>query len=331
MFKRRGFVKSVSMFGLSLCLPKAIGISELKESRKKIVGVVGLDTSHSPTLIRVINSSDHFEVTTAFTTVSMDFPLSANRVDRFTREVKGMGVEVVLTLKELLDKVDYVLLCTVDPRLHLSQAKEILRSGKRVFIDKPMAASLKEVVKIFRVSKKFNVPTFTSSALRFMQSAVKIRNGDFGKVIGADVYSPISYQPIFPELYWYGIHGIELLFTVMKPGCLRVKRFNTTKYDIITGVWADGRVGNFRGLKTGKAKFGGQVFTEKGLFRMDDYQGVEPLRHAVLDYFETGKVAVGSQETIEIFAFMEAAHESSKRNGEWVLIDEILDKVGLVH
>jgi hypothetical protein len=316
------------MFGMGMSVSNVAGFVNPIDLKKKSVGIVGMDTSHSPALVRAVNDSENYRVTTAFTTVSLDFPLSVNRVERFTNEIIQMGVEVVRTLEQLLAKVDYVLLCTVDPRLHLRQAEEIIKSGKKVFIDKPMAANLKDVVKIFRMSKKYGVPTFTSSSVRFMASAMGLRNGEMGKVHGADIFGPISYQSIFPELYWYGIHGVELLFTVMRPGCLKVRRLTTAKYDFITGVWADGRIGNYRGLKNSRINFGGQVFTDKGLGKMDDFEGMEGLHHGIIDYFDTGKVPVQPLESIEIFAFMEAAHESSKRNGEWVLIGEILEKIG---
>ncbi|MEW2923117.1 Gfo/Idh/MocA family oxidoreductase [Muricauda sp. ANG21] len=325
-YNRRSFAKSASLFGIGMALPNVSGVIGGKGPIKKLVGIVGMDTSHSPALVRAFNSSENYRVTTAFTTVSKDFPPSANRVERFTKEIVDMGVEVVRTLNELLDKVDYVLLCTVDPRLHLKQAKEIFRSGKRVFIDKPMATSLKEVIKISKISEKYGGTFFTSSSLRFMGSALEIRNGQNGKVLGADIFAPISYQSILPELYWYGIHGLELLYTVMKPGCIKVRRMSGKNFDFIIGVWADDRIGSYRGFKNTRISFGGRVFTDEGLVNMDDFEGLEPLHHAILRYFDTGEVPVGSHETIELFAFMEAAHVSVGRNGDWVFIDEIMDK-----
>ncbi|WP_034043004.1 Gfo/Idh/MocA family protein [Wocania ichthyoenteri] len=328
---RRNFIKMTSIAGAGITM---IGSSAFAKNKTQIkgqgsVGIVGMDTSHSPILVKAINRSENgYIVTTAFTTVSLDFPLSTNRVEKFTAEIKSMGIEIVSTIEELLDKVDFVLLCTVDGRLHLKQAEKILKAGKRVFIDKPMATSLKNVIEIFNLSKKYNIPTFTSSAVRFMDEVQMVRKGNIGKVLGADTYAPVSYQPIYPELYWYGIHGIEMLFTLMKTGCQKVKRLTTNNYDIVTGVWDEGRIGNYRGMKNKMGKFGGQAFGNKGVSYLGEFMGFEPLHHAILYYFDTGKAPVQPKETIEIFAFMEAAHESSRKNGEWITIRSVLDKAG---
>lgn len=328
---RRNFIKMTSIVGAGITM---IGSSVFAKNKTEIkgqgsVGIVGMDTSHSPALVKAINSSENgYYVTTAFTTVSLDFPLSVNRVEKFTAQIENMGVKIVQTLEELLDKVDFVLLCTVDGRLHLEQALKIFKARKRVFIDKPLAASLKDVIEIFNLSKKYNIPTFTSSAVRFMEKAQRVRKGSIGKVIGADTFARVSYQPIYPELYWYGIHGIELLFTLMQSGCQRVKRLTTNDFDLVTGDWGEGRIGNYRGMKYKMGKFGGQAFGDKGVSYLGEFKGLEPLHYAILHYFNTGEVPVQPKETIEIFAFMEAAHESSRKNGEWITIKSVLDKVG---
>ena len=325
--KRRNFIKNVSILGAGISM---VGTSTFANTKKsKCIGIVGMDTSHSPTLVKAINGEDNgYQVTAAFTTVSLDFPPSVDRVKKFTKQISDMGVEIVSTIEELLEKVDYVLLLTVDGRRHLEQAEKIFKAGKKVFIDKPMAASLEDVIAIFDLSKKYNIPTFTSSAVRFMETAQKVRGGSIGNVLGASTFAPVAYQPTHPELYWYGIHGIELLFTLMQTGCQKVKRQKTAHYDLITGDWGDGKIGTYRGLQNKMQQYGGQAFGEKDVADLGRFKDFDPLHHAILHYLNTGEIPVTPQETIEIFAFMEAAHESSKQNGEWITLDEILDKVG---
>ncbi len=330
---RRDFIKKVSVLGAGLSLTPSYTYAKAASLKKIMgsgnIGIVGLDTSHSPAFAKVINSQNSgYKVTTAFTTVSPDIPASAERVDKFTQEISNLGIEVTSSLDMLIDKVDYIILNTVDGRLHLEQAKKILKSGKRVFINKPMAASLKDVIEIFNLSGKLGVPIFTSSSIRFMKKVQKVREGSIGRVLGADTYTPISYEPTHPDLFWYGIHGVEMLFTLMKVGCKRVKRLTTTQYDIVTGDWGDGRIGNYRGLKNKMQKYGGQAFGEKGVSYLGDFENFNPMVDEILHYFSTGEVPVQPNETIEIFAFMEAAHESTKNNGNWVLINDILEKSG---
>ena len=314
MNKRRDFVKEVSVASAgTLLLGPTFIDKKLKLFGKKInsVGIVGMDTSHSPHFVETINNSNSgYKVTTAFTTVSRDLPASLDRVEKFTAQIKSMGVEIVGSIDELLGKVDHVLLCTVDGRLHLHQAEKIFKAGKRVFIDKPMAASLADVIQIFALSKEYNIPTFSSSSVRFMKKAHEIRNGSIGNVQGAQVYAPIHYEPTHPKLYWYGIHGAELLYTVMKQGCKRVKSLTTEKYDMVIGDWGDGKIGTYCGLKNGMQEYGGQAFGDAG-----------PLVDEILHYFDTGEVPVEPSETIELFAFMDAAQKSEEEQGNWISIE----------
>src|SRR5438045_1682053 len=76
-------------------------------------------------------------------------------------------------------------------------------------------------------AKTAKVPLFCSSSLRFGKTTQAVAHGSIGKVKSAETFSPMSLEPTHPDLYWYGVHGCESLFTVMGTGCKSVKR-NTT-------------------------------------------------------------------------------------------------------
>ena len=192
-----------------------------------------------------------------------------------------------------------------------------------MFIDKPVAASLADAVAIFEASKKYDIPVFSASSLRYIKGAQDL---DKSKVIGADAYSPSTYEPTHPDLFWYGIHGVETLFTVMGTGCQEVTRIHTPDTDVVVGTWEGGRIGTFRGTRSGKSGYGGVVYTETGNVPLGPYGGYDPLLLEIINYFETGKVPVSPEETLEIFAFMTAADESKAQGGRPVNMQEVLKK-----
>lgn len=295
----------------------------------KRVGIVGLDTSHSMAFAKVLNATDAkpeyagYKVVAAYPYGSRDIESSSKRIPGYIEEIKKLNVEIADSLANLLKKVDVVLLETNDGRLHKEQALQILQAGKRVFIDKPMAASLADVLAIFDASKKYKIPLFSASSLRYMQGIESIEKS---QVLGADTFSPAVQEKTHPDLFWYGIHGVEPLFTVMGTGCREVVRVHTEGTDIVVGTWNDGRVGTFRGTRTGKHDYGGTVFTTAGNTKLGPYAGYEPLLAEIINYFETGKVPVTPEETIEIFAFMEAADESKRRGGAAVSLESVRGK-----
>lgn len=291
------------------------------QSVQKRVGVIGLDTSHSLAFTKLFNAENAsssllgYRVVAAYPYGSKTLALSRQRIPLQIEEIKKYGVKIVNSIAQLLQKVDVVLLETNDGRLHKEQALEIIKARKPLFIDKPLAASLSDGKLIFEAAKKFNVPLFSASSLRFMDIFKQIWSIKELKVLGADTYSPATIEPTHPDLFWYGIHGVEMLFAAMGPKCVSVNRFCTDETDVVVGKWDDGRIGTFRGTRNGKADFGGICFTSEGNFQLGPYLGYEPLLLEIVKFFETGIAPIEAKETLAILAFMEAAEESKFKQG----------------
>ena len=333
IFNRRDFVRTASMGGISLGLAGNLQpLSGISSSEGGKVGIIGLDTSHCIAFTKALNSADAgpefggYKITAAYPRGSSDIKSSAERIPGYTREVKNLGVEITNSIEELLSKVDVVLLETNDGRLHLEQALPVFKSGKRMFIDKPVAASLSDTIAIFEAARHYNVPVFSSSSLRFEQVTQEIAGGSIGKVLGADTYSPATIEQTHPDLFWYGVHGVEILFTLMGTGCKSVSRIYTENTDIVAGLWNDNRIGTFRGIRSGIYDIGGIAFGEKANLSLGKDHGYNPLLVKIIEFFKTGVVPVTSAETIEIFAFMAAAEESKFKGGIAVEIEEVMKK-----
>ncbi|MDR2389172.1 MAG: Gfo/Idh/MocA family oxidoreductase [Tannerellaceae bacterium] len=327
MINRRTFLKNGTVAGLGLLLPYRASTPEANLR----VGIIGLDTSHSTAFTRLLNSDTSiyggYKVLAAYPQGSKDIESSTRRIPAYTEEAKKLGVEIVSSIDELLEKTDVILLETNDGRLHLEQALEIFKAGKKVFIDKPVAASLTDAIAIYRAAEKYNVPVFSASSLRYMSRIDDILQKQIaGRVLGADTFSPCTLEATHPDLFWYGIHGIEALYTVMGIGCKSVSRVHTPDTDVVTGIWEDNRIGRFRGLRAGKTGYGGYVFGEKSIQLLGDYNGYAPLLKDIIRFFQTGIPPVRPQETLEIFTFMEAAHESTRRDGASVALSEVWEK-----
>ncbi|MEP7111333.1 MAG: Gfo/Idh/MocA family oxidoreductase [Ferruginibacter sp.] len=297
------------------------------------VGMIGLDTSHCVAFAELLNDAKagpslaSFPIVAAYPKGSRDIESSASRIPAITEEIKKFGVEIVNSIEELLPKVDVVMLETNDGRLHLEQALPVLKAGKRLFIDKPIASSLADAMAIFEAAKKYNTPVFSSSSLRFNPGLQDIAKGIIaGKVQGADVYSPCKLEKTHPDLFWYGIHGVETLYTVMGTGCKKVVRVHTAGTDIVVGTWENDRIGTYRGLRGEVYDYGGTIFGDKSIVPIPPYSDYKELLIQVIEFFRTGNVPVSQEETLEICAFMEAADESKKRGGQEVSLDEIFKK-----
>ena len=294
------------------------------------VGIIGLDTSHVIHFTRLLNAEDPppelagCRVVAAYPKGSPDIESSVSRVPKYTQEVQAMGVEIVDSIAELLPRVDAVLLETNDGRPHFRQALPVLKAGKRMFIDKPMAASLVDVIAIFEAAKHYGVPVFSTSALRYGKGTLAAHQGSIGPIVGCDTHCSCALEPTHPDFFWYGIHGVEALFTVMGTGCKSVSRTHTAGEDFAVGVWEGGRIGSFRGMRVGNSTYGGIAFGTTGTLEVGAYDGYEPLVVGIVDFFRHGVPPTTAEETIEIFAFMEAADLSKERDGTPVKIADLI-------
>lgn len=314
-------------FCIALCMASQ---SLLAEDLR--LGIIGLDTSHAIAFTQALNGTNTlaahkgFRISAIYPPGSKDIPSSTNRVAKYLETVKPYNVEIVTSIDKLLLLCDAVLLESNDGRVHLEQALPVFKSGKKVFIDKPIAASLTDCIVLFKLAERYKAPMFSSSSLRYLDKIQEIRAGKHGVVSGADAWSPCTLEPTHPDLMWYGIHGVETLFTAMGTGCDSVVRASTPGTDVVVGTWKDGRIGVFRGTRAVSAGYGYTVYTTKGMMSSGKFSGYDALLTEILAFFKTGVVPVSPEETIEIFAFMEAADESKRRNGTPVKLAEVLAK-----
>lgn len=295
-------------------------------------GIIGMD-AHALPWTKIINNPEatgelaDMKIVAGFPGGSPDIPQSMELLEKNVKPVSEMGVEIVDSIDELIKKVDVVMILSIDGRAHLEQARPVFDSGKTVYIDKPIAGSLAEAIAIFRMAKEHNVPCFTSSSLRFAERTLNIRKDPaLGELVGCDQYAPCSLEPHHPDFFWYGIHGVEPLFTIMGPGCVSVSRVHTEGTDMAVGVWNDGRIGTFRGIREGRRGYGSTVFGTKGIVPGGGFDGYEPLIVEIVKFFKTGKPPVSAAETLEIFAFMEAADESKRQGGCPVTLESVMKK-----
>ena len=314
---------------LLLPLARAADLAPLR------IGIIGLDTSHVTVFTKIYNdptAPNHVpggKVIAAFKGGSADIESSASRVEGYTKElVEKYGVKIYDSIEELSANVDAILLESVDGRPHLDQFRRTLAAKKPVFIDKPLAGSLKDAVEIVRLSREAGVPIFSSSSLRFPLEPFAPKLGKIGEITSAYSIGPADTEPHHPDFFWYGIHCVEALYTVLGPGCVSVVRTHTANTDVITGVWSDGRVGTAQGNRKSYKGYGVTVVGSKGVATVGEKQSYPALTAEILKFFRSGVSPVATSTTLELIAFMEAADESKRRGGAPVTIAEVLRMAG---
>lgn len=282
------------------------------------LGIIGTDTSHAGAFATLLNGGKvpGAKIVAAYKGGSADVESSRTRVDKYAEELHTkFGVEIVSDIPTLANKVDAILLLSVDGRAHLPQFKQVLAAKKPVFIDKPLASTLADAREIARLANEANLPWFSASSLRWSEIVSSVEGSG---ILGATTWGPGPFEEHHQlDLSWYAIHPIEILFTLMGPGCEEVTRVSGADADEITCKWRDGRLGTVRALRP-YGTYGAVVFRKDGVQVSPskphtDYEG---LVREIVKFFETGKSPVPNSDTLEIFAFMDAAQRSKEAGGK---------------
>src|ERR1700693_1402113 len=292
------------------------------------LGIIGADTSHATAFTKILNDSaapDHVagaRVVAAYKGGSPDIVASRTRVDQFTAELRDKWqVKIVDSIEELCRQVDAVLLTSNDGRVHLAQARLVIAAHKPLFIDKPLASTLEDAREIARLAKEAGVPWFSSSSMRF-GGVASLRTLDLE---GAMTWGPGPLEEHHQlDLSWYAIHPIEMLYTLMGQGCEEVTRISTAEADVMVGRWKGGRIGTVRALRP-YGDYGAVVYRKNQKAQASEVSkkldgGYAPLVHEIVEFFQTGNAPVSNDETLEIFAFMDAAQRSKEAGGKPVAL-----------
>jgi Oxidoreductase family, NAD-binding Rossmann fold len=310
----------IASFGC--CILAAILFASRAFAADLRLGIIGTDTSHAVEFTKILNNDsnpDHVpgaRVVAAFKGGSPDIPSSHDRVEKFAAELQNTWhIQFVKQIRDLCPLVDGILLESVDGRVHLDQFRQAAVCGKPVFIDKPLASTFSDAQEIARIAKAGNIPWFSASSLRF-GPVPAMRSPD---MTGVYVWGPgplEQHQQL--DLSWYAIHPIEMLFTIMGPDVEQVTRTYTPDADVLTGVWKDGRIGTVRAIRP-YSTIGAVVFHQDRkkppTIYNDVADGYPPLVTEIVKFFQTGIPPVSNDETLKIYAFMDAAQQSREHGG----------------
>ncbi len=292
------------------------------------LGILDFDTSHVVEFTKRLNHQGIAEdqwVDGARVVLGCpgESKIMPERIPGYTAEMKKLGVELVEKPEEMIGKVDGMLIESQEGGPHWERSRPFLEAGIPCYIDKPFTCSVADAKRIVELAAKKKVPVFSASSLRYAPELVEYvaDTKKHGKVIGALAYGP---APLYekdanrnPGLFHYGIHAVEILYTLVGPGCRRVSSTHEKDVDVVTGQWRDGRVATVRGIRAGKSDYGCLAFTE---------QGVQPvpigtryiyreLVKNIVQMFETGKSPLDPAEMVEVVAFIEAANKSGANHG----------------
>lgn len=167
---------------------------------------------------------------------------------------------VVDRMEDLIGQVDAVLLARDDPENHYAMAKPFIEAGLPIYIDKPIAMTIREAEEIWAL-EKYPGQIFTCSALAYSDG---LKLPDIGEIRHLQAF-------VIKDWKKYGIHVVEPalhLFDWHTPIVAHTVTANATN-KIVSLEWANGMTSTFTSLYGADCGFRIQAFGTKGHAEVD--------------------------------------------------------------
>lgn len=288
------------------------------------LGIVDFDSSHCVEFSRRFNRVGmDADQTVEGACVVLGCPgtsqMFPQRILEHIPDVQASGVELVQQPAEMIGRIDAALILSICGSAHRQHVEQFLQAGIPVFVDKPFACSLEDGQAMFAMAQECGTLLWSSSGMRFatevqdFQAKAKL----YGEVHGVFCYGPAKRVTGNPGLLHYGIHSIEVLCTLMGPGCQAITAQHVDGADIVCGEWHDGRLATLRGQRVGSTAYGFTAFCQNGVIQepISARYSYRNLCQQIVETLRTGRPPVTPAQTLEVIGFALAALESENARG----------------
>jgi|SRR5579871_6060118 len=288
------------------------------------VGLVDFDTSHVEAFTQRFNhldvpESEWVEGAKVVAGCPGESQMMPERIPGYEAKLRSYGVEMVARPEDLLGKIDAVMIESQQGARHLERARPFLEAGLPTFVDKPFTQTVEEADALIALAKQYQTPLFSCSALRYdpQIELAKKQQSERGRLLSVDIWGACSLHEGNPGLLHYGIHAVEMLYTLLGPGCREVRSTRNNASEIQVALWENGNLSTLRGIRAGQYGFGFVAHYEKGnvSFVIEGSAFYRELLKTFVQMCETRTRPLDYAVMREIIAFIYAADTSAAQNG----------------
>lgn len=286
---------------------------------KKIkAAIIGLDTSHSVQFAQRAQAPDcepdqKVEGIEIISCMRFETPFQDKKgLDERTKQLEQWGVKVYEDFESTVEGADAILIEINDPEPHLKYFKKVLKLGKPIFLDKPLADNIQNGKEIVRLAHENNIRVFSASSLRFVEDVEKAYE-KIEDIQCASVFGPLGIAPAGESVVWYGVHAFEMLQKLMGNGAEKISVVNDEKGIVAVVSYLDGRRGVVE-LAEGAFVYGGSVRSneDKQVFVADMQYAYKNLLEKIVAFFNGADAPVKLYETLEIMNMLDTTVKAIK-------------------
>lgn len=316
MDSRRSFIekigKGAALSTIALITPISIYphlISDIDNNLKPIrIGIIGAENSHTASFGKLFN------IDKLFPGVELKYVWGETEAFAKNAMEKGKIPYMVEDAKDMLGKIDALIVDHRHGKFHLEAAMPFVKAGIPTFIDKPFCYRLEEGIKFLALARKYGTPVTSFSSLAHSYDTFEIKNQvkKMGRINQVVRYGPLDMESKYGGVFFYGPHSIQPLMYIFGNDVKKVRIAKNDKNSSASLVFGNGMLATL--IFTTK-QYGWQTFveTEEGIVELkSSTEKIMPAKNYVdmVTMFRTGKEPRSHESILSGVAVLEALEKS---------------------
>ena len=326
MSTRRSFIKIVGAGAALSTIPfsaSSFGSAMSADHENKLkpirIGIIGAENSHTVIYGKMFNIDKKFpgvEVTHLW-----------GETDEFARKAAEAGKipTIVKEQKEMLGKIDALIVDHRHAKYHLEAATPFVKAGIPTFIDKPFCYRVEEGKAFLEMAREAGTPVSSYSTIAQSDSTFDIADQikSLGEINNIVRYGPADIESPYGGIFFYGVHLLQPLMYMFGED-IKVVKIN--KYEKKAGAVLIFESGLQANLVFSTLHYGWEtiVETKKGIVELKSrVHETDPERcyRDMVEMFRTGKEPLSHESILKPISVLEAMEKSvSSEKWEEVII-----------
>ena len=323
MHTRRSFIKKVgagaAVSALSLPVSANMASQFITDTTKPIrIGIIGAENSHTRGFGKLFN------IDKAFSGVQVDYVWG--ETEAFAKDAMERGgiPNMVKDPKEMLGKIDALIVDHRHARYHLEAATPFVKAGIPTFVDKPFCYRLEEGKAFLAMAREVGTPVTSYSSIAHSEATfdMKAQLKELGPINQVVRSGPVDLNSKYGGVFFYGVHIVQPLLYLFDEDIVKVRISRNGQNSGATLVFQNGMLAT---LVFTTKKYGWQTFveTEAGIVELKSrVEAQKPAKNYtdMVHMFQTGEEPRSHESILKCVAVLKAM-ERSAANEEWVLVE----------
>jgi len=321
MNTRRSFIKTIgtgaALSTIAFATP-GIASTTIADPENKLkpirVGIIGAENSHSVNFGKMFNIDHKFP--------GVELTHIWGETDEFARKTAEAGKipNIVKEQKEMLGKIDALIVDHRHAKYHLEAATPFVKAGIPTFVDKPFCYRVEEGKKFLEMAREVGTPvtSFSSIAQSVCTYDIREQVKSISEINHVVRFGPLDLDSPYGGVFFYGVHLLQPLMVMFGEDIQRVKITRDGKKGSASLVFKSGLYATliFKNLAYGWETF---VETKTGLVELKSrVPETDPIKiyTDIVEMFRT-RVEPRSHESILTEIAILEALERSATSEKW--------------